>query len=440
MQIRSITFLLLALAPTIVAPVYAQDAPPEALPRWYQIELLIFANNRADTEEVFREQPFEDETNSIASDAPLLNSLLGMQANGEIAPWLLAEQSLEPQSDASDDFVAEALPEFVAPNEAPDAVEPTTDSADAAIATDSPAAPAFIAVDNTNHLLTNHHEQLRRRSAYRVLWHGAWQQPLEEDGPVNTYSLTAGRLLLVPRMETTTPEAPSSEADPLDELMAELSQDLTEDITTIASSEPLLDTTDNKAPNLADAKAIVAAAPASFRELQGSFKIYKTRFAHLELDLWFSQIDEAAPGMMLPQLLLYPTPHSPAAHSMEPMAQLNDAAPEATDAIPTVSAADFLDEPTAGQPEELADTLPGRSGDDSATQTEQYYELRYELAYEPVLFGHIKEDRRLRPEELYYVDHPLFGAIIKMVEVPHPTLAISPPAEGDSDDVDPLAF
>ena len=398
MQKNLIRKILIALVALLPLPASAQVDEDIELPRWYQIELLIFAQNRVDTEEVFRDQPFELEENSILSNAPRINTLLNMHADGSLLPT-----KTDTNNDSAELENANTIPEI------------NTDTAFEAEATETLPTPEFIAALESELLLNEHHEKLRRRSAYRVLWHGAWQQALEENSPVNTYSLSAGRLLIQPREEAEETAAETTTPDSLDNLFNQLQE-------TPASANDIADNTLvspeglTNADKLAEAKAIIAASPASFRELQGSFKIYKTRFAHLDLDLWFTQMDDTTPGLNLPQLVIHDAP----VEDM-PVAQENETDSEE---IPTVSAQDFL-----------------HSEDDLAVLTEvpeplsPSFEMRYELAYEPNLYGHIKEDRRVRPEELYYVDHPLFGAVIKMVEVPHPLLR-----SNDKAPIDPLAF
>lgn len=367
----------------------AQDDEPKELPRWYQVEMVVFQQNRVNTEELFQRSPFEDENSSIWSNATNINSLLNKLPNGDNIA--LPEPELLSGNQLVDEIIT-------SPSVTP--LEETTELVE-------PGTPTFIAATQDELFLSRYQNILRRRSAYRVLWHGAWQQELEENSQINEYQLTAGTLLLVPdpKLEQEAapiePSATPTEPQNLDKLFDSLSAETP--IPDIAIEQPI-DVTQTKQEKLAEAEAIVASAPKAFRELQGSFKIYKKRFAHLEFDLWFATTNATEPGLTVPLIT-------------------------------------YMEEPlvTDGLKEEILETNIAAENPAAEIPLESppvEFELSYELAYTADKISRIQEDRRIRPGVLYYVDNPLFGIILKMEEVLHPSLR----DEAADANKDPLAF
>ena len=395
----------------------ATDA--KKLPRWFQIELLVFNYTRPDTSERFQRQPFEEADNSIASQATSLNALLGKQANGD-------NISLPADTETAASTAAEPPP----------ATDPQVDA--------TAAEPTFLATAAADLGLSDQAGKLSRNRNYRVLWHGAWQQPLAANSDSNTYLLSAGQLLLQPRQASELPETTTTAADePLPD--APIS-----DIETTDELQPVAEPTTNPRQQ---AEALVATAPPTFHELQGTLTIYKKRFTHLEFDLWFTTVNPTEPPLVVPVVKerIPPPPADETADSdvsardfldtaltdPDDEQQPSETGAQATDNETTpasINARDFLD--TLGDNPALAELYAQQP---PPAPPPPDFELSYQPAYTPAEFGQIKTDRRMTTNKLYYVDHPLFGALVYLTEVPHPSLRAEAEKE-EVEDVDPLAF
>ncbi len=357
------------LAATIATPSFAQQQDEEILPRWYQIELVIFKHTQPQTSENLIRNPLTEENSSLYADIPALNPLLNKHSNGKDLPKPELDTSLQLiDTDTIVDTGGTSIndKQQAAPNESE--IEPVEIT--------------FLPSNKEELILSEYALKLKNRRAYTVLWHGAWQQALESNGSINQYLISGGQLIkeTIPDSESDNTANTNKPLPDIDSHSLNTENDATSDLMNPVGLERQA---------YLDAQQQVQQAPTTHRELQGSLTIYKKNFAHIEFDLWFTSIDELHAPIQIP-FIVEQTP------DISDEKQLID----------TVSALDFT--------EKTLDKI------DAIHEEAPLFELRYEPAFSPLRYGNIKEDRRLRPQELYYVDHPLFGAIVKMVEVPHP--------------------
>lgn len=325
--------------------------------RWYQIEVIIFAQGN-------RQQAFGDESwnpdirleyptdwVTLKDPATLLSQLKAAAATAEQDAFL---DTAQPPSSSSDEPV-ENIDNTVDDEEAsPDRDYPLFDEATTRAArlaavehlqtVDYTREPFYLLPEEMRELNAQA-QQLRRSRQFRLLFHGAWRQPL-------------------------------------------VSPD--------------------------DAPAVIISAGDTFgdhRELEGSIAVGVSRYLHLKTDLWLTRFtDNYGQERIWPEI-----PRSPDQQKIH-TAVLNDYG--MTISQPTFSNADrgmlSVNE---------ADSLFGTQGlsaiADLSTQ---------ELAIEPLLgSGYsqilsqrylperitvLRQKRRMRSEEIHYIDHPLMGIII----------------------------
>lgn len=108
--------------------------------------------------------------------------------------------------------------------------------------------------------------RMEKQGDYRLLFHQAWRQPVRERARAFPLYLTGGEQRPVAATETTTPDALDFGLPPLDTDEANLTANagITGDMTT-----------DPQAP------------PALQPELQGMIRLHRSRYLHVEPDLWF---------------------------------------------------------------------------------------------------------------------------------------------------------
>lgn len=127
-------------------------------------------------------------------------------------------------------------------------------------------------------------------------------------------------------------------------------------------------------------------------QLQGSVKLYLSRYLHLETDLWLNTrgdyLGDSAWQMPAP-------PRAPQSLIVETVA---DALPEPADKLPGDA------EPTAGAAGDVpAEAEPVEEEVDPRT----LYPWRHAVA--------LKQKRRMRSEEIHYIDHPLLGVVARLM-------------------------
>lgn len=346
---------------------FAQIDPQEELEPWYQFEMLIFAYDQPNTQEILRKSPFEQTPLARAFDTEYSLDELFMPAE--------EKTNLIDQIPSASDTEAE-------------------DNEEQVIET-----PELLPVlDGEPMLLAKYAEMLKYRRAYRVMWHKAWKQPLPPNSETRKYTFQTGSLITKPPEAASdiVDQSMSPGSDELDILMDQIAQnpqasrgfplDASVDLdTSVDIVEPT--------PYQLAKQELTSQAPHR-RQLQGSVNVYRKAFAHIEFDLWFAEIDPyIAPITVKLMKETWPV--------------------VAEDETTDISGA--IEEPAIASIE----TEQGLDLDTIAP-IEPEFEIYTEDAYTASRFGHINEDRRIRSTELYYVDHPLFGIVLKMDKVAHP--------------------
>jgi len=195
--------------------------------------------------------------------------------------------------------------------------------------------------------------------------------------------------------------------------------------------------------------------------LQGSIKLFLSRYLHLQTDLWLN-----TDGAYLPGTWRMPAPPlGPPSLIIEEEEVIDLTAaltelPLATAADGTAEAADG----TSGAPAGSGETAPGEAeagapgaepvtadadaaaDDIAAAMAAELEQAEAEALLKPVYpYRHavlLQQTRRMRSGEVHYIDHPLFGIVIKITPVSaeeldrianDPTLSLEPPQLPGSD-------
>ncbi|MCB1838062.1 MAG: hypothetical protein KDH99_10640 [Alcanivoracaceae bacterium] len=108
--------------------------------------------------------------------------------------------------------------------------------------------------------------RMEKQGDYRVLFHQAWRQPVRERARAFPLYLTGGEQRPVAATETTTPDALDFGLPPLDTGEANLTANAG------MAGDPATDP---------------QAQPALQPELQGMIRLHRSRYLHVEPDLWF---------------------------------------------------------------------------------------------------------------------------------------------------------
>jgi len=143
-------------------------------------------------------------------------------------------------------------------------------------------------------------------------------------------------------------------------------------------------------------------------ELQGSILLYLARYLHLETNLWLNTQGQYFPGVWQ----MPPPPLSPPSLIVEepepPPAAVTGAAP----ALSPLAALDTTPAPTGESG--TADAITGESAA-GVEETGPVYPFRHAVT--------LRQKRRMRSDELHYLDHPMFGLVIKLTPVSEEELA-----------------
>ncbi|MEP4484950.1 MAG: CsiV family protein [Halioglobus sp.] len=118
--------------------------------------------------------------------------------------------------------------------------------------------------------------------------------------------------------------------------------------------------------------------------LQGSVKVYLSRYLHIETDLWLNTTGNYLPG----QWAMPPAPLGP----------------------PSL----IVIEPEISQPEPLNVTNDRELVSETDTTLEPVYPWRHAVRF--------TEKRRMRSNEVHYLDHPMLGVVVKFTPVPQEEL------------------
>lgn len=157
-------------------------------------------------------------------------------------------------------------------------------------------------------------------------------------------------------------------------------------------------------------------------ELSGSILLYRERYLHLQLNLWFARFSinigqEPAQWPILPP---YPAPPSLRDDATSPDSGASGASPGTSD-VNTLTQSfreaaqqqqDFSFSPL--QPMRLNSEIPFNEAIEVATFGSQFSDF-LDNQYLTDLVVLLSQKRRMRSEELHYIDHPLIGVLIQIM-------------------------
>lgn len=223
---------------------------------------------------------------------------------------------------------------------------------------------------------------LERSSRYRTLVHFGWMQPglAREHAIPLTVTIDSGDPLVAQALEVELPEPPA------DETPVEASPDGAQ--APDADSEGMLETEPvpefpRDPSELADELAFEFTAPPTPDPLVGTARLVLQRFLHIELDLML----------------------------------------ESGQALPPTDEGDWY----TRRDRILEDLAYGAIGYDEARA--RLDALNAEPRFQRY---RLRESRRVRTDELHYFDHPKFGAIVRVVEVPEDEIEVRRQAYEDA--------
>jgi hypothetical protein len=135
--------------------------------------------------------------------------------------------------------------------------------------------------------------------------------------------------------------------------------------------------------------------------LQGSVTLYLSRYLHLETNLWLNTDGDYLPG----EWRMPPPPLGP----------------------PSLIVEEVVEEPMA---EPLVERWPEPpEGEAGETPPEVENEPAYPFRHAVLL----QDRRRMRSEEVHYLDHPLVGLVVKLTPLTAEDLVLFSEAEGSGD-------
>jgi hypothetical protein len=145
-------------------------------------------------------------------------------------------------------------------------------------------------------------------------------------------------------------------------------------------------------------------ATGAYPELQGSIRLYQERYLQLDTNLWLNTEGSYLPG----EWRMPPPPLGPASLVIE--------GPVSFDPLPAAVEADRIaDSNAAGVLDPNAPEVEGEDG-------EPLYPYRHAVL--------LRQSRRMRNEEVHYLDHPMLGVVIKLTPLsPEELEELAPPAE-----------
>lgn len=127
--------------------------------------------------------------------------------------------------------------------------------------------------------------------------------------------------------------------------------------------------------------------------LQGSVKVYLSRYLHIETDLWMNTTGNYLPG----QWAMPPAPLGP------PSLLLIEPEPS----LLVAAASDARTSKPQPAPADSTDQTPPLA--DSGMSLEPVYPWRHAVRF--------TEKRRMRSNEVHYLDHPMLGVVVKLTPV-----------------------
>jgi len=168
--------------------------------------------------------------------------------------------------------------------------------------------------------------------------------------------------------------------------------------------------------------------------LQGSIKLYLSRYLHLQTDLWLNTDGDYLPGTWR----MAPPPVAPPSlivEQAEPdyLLDPNTPSPQAEWPSYTDEAESYPVFPDAALSGTALDVNTGLSGESMPEPTPTpLYHFRHAVA--------LQQDRRMRSEEVHYVDHPLMGLVIVLTPLEKDTLRDLARVEAGLPPIDPDAM
>lgn len=337
----------------IDANLQSAEKPPEESPEeyWYQVELLIFAyvNTGQENNELW--------PNVMRPDfAPKQSAYwLAMHyVNNPPSVELSTESEDSQDTPAEDPFYSE-LPLFQD--------EPKDFKSKMQTLAAKHQRRMLNPQDKNISELSNILMKMRINGHYRTLKHLIWQQNILEEKDNDFIYVRGGDLY---NLGAPNVDAPSSETGVAKTRAQKRNLE-----------QPHLEQSKDTFLNTADSQNLPASI--SKRELEGSIKIYLSRFLHVETDLWLSQYLPLNFGQCFSTL----------------DSDFTDLRDQDLRSKPIYSGVELLTETTS----------------ESTGQAPVFFESQS---------IQLKQSRKLKNNELHYLDHPLFGILVKFTPIESP--------------------
>lgn len=179
-NVRALTALCLLLASTLIAP----SALAQASERWYQVEVSIFAFGTGNaSEELFAQDSLE------LGFPTRLNKLRQISDALQLSDW----SALAPPSSALPRNAAQQLQEQAESIEIAKPIGPRQFVAGNSFTMPDIAREPFLYLPASAHDFLGTNRALERSPNYRLLYHGAWRQPMLHDNRDIAVGVLAGR-------------------------------------------------------------------------------------------------------------------------------------------------------------------------------------------------------------------------------------------------------
>ncbi len=328
----------------------------DSSPKWYQVELFIFANNNpnaANQEAWQQDLGLKYPLNIINLESP--NTEL---AQSELtSPELTDTAVLNNQgATSSNNEMQQLMPGDSQSSDGNTALEPTitTEHAEQQPDTERP----FVLLDPEQHQLTSMVRRILSRADFRLLFHQAWRQPINNNDNAENILIRAG--------------------DQFD----------------------------------------------THYELEGSIKLSVERYLHINTDLWLSTFvsaigREQAPWPVLPKAPVFATERNNSSnlHSFNSQSLGGHNSGNYNSGNQGLGNQSFNDQNFNNQNFNNQASTPLRFENPFLDLVGNQYSVERTIA--------LRQHRRMRSNELHYIDHPLMGLLIKVTPytLPEPETA-----------------
>jgi hypothetical protein len=364
---RTARWLLLASAVVLLVatPISAQEEEADAARRWYKVELLVFANEQpaALHQEAWEPLPrlrYPSEQRFLVDAAAVLDNAAFYDADVEVDPYgrqlLRVRPPAQPDIDESGNDTAPPAPvieETAEPPAGGNALQPgAADDPGSETETETPA-PEEAPLPTPFRLLDNDQLELNTAAMTRG----------------GRYSMLLHQAWLQPMAE---------EAGTL--------------------------------PIVLDRSGDLQTWP----RLQGSIKLYVSRYLHLETALWLNTTGDYLPATWS----MPPPPLGPVSVVVEYPAEpvlpeldgpMQEVATEPAEEVVPIRVPDPLGEDAPLAADEANDATGEQEAD-----AEPLYPWRHAVS--------LQQKRRMRSSETHYIDHPLLGVVIRVTPLDEPGL------------------